>query len=236
MDVPATYTNTWDQPSQLSFNCPSCKSHYSWSTSLPSARQPIFPVSCDCGVTFSVRSPIKIASATSPVVPSRASRPDVRRISIGAFALSILAFLLPFMSVSCQGQKFHTFSGRDLVMGADVESKDMFSGAKKTEHVPANPLAILALVAAVAGAAAAISNKTETPLAGICAAAGVALLLWLKSKLETDSINQTQGMVLVQPEFGFWAAVILLGIAAFCNFGLLQRLLASTAQAGTAKT
>ena len=78
---------------------------------------------------------------------------DLRKISVGSFALSIVVFLLPFMSVSCQGQKFHTFSGRELVTGTDIDNKDMFSGATKTEHVPASPLALFSLLAAVAGAA-----------------------------------------------------------------------------------
>ena len=130
------------------------------------------------------------------------------------------------MSVSCQGQKVHTLSGRELVTGTDIQQKDMFSGHSKGEHVPANPFAIFAFAAAAAGALATVSSKTESKIAGILGVIGAVLLVGLKSNAETDMTNKTQGMAQVQMEFGFWCALLLLVIAALSSFGLFGRLVA----------
>jgi hypothetical protein len=112
---------------------------------------------------------------------------------------------------------------------------DMFSGATKTEHIPANPLAVCALLSAVAGLAATFSVKSGSPLAGALAAASAVLLVVMKSRIEADTITRSQGMVQVQAELGFWAAVVLLVIAALSSFGLLKSLM-SGAQSGGAGT
>jgi len=231
---------------RVTFACPGCSAPYSWSTALPSAKQHLFSVSCEaCGVAFSVRNPEGLFSATSPVVSEATEAPrsehktpaavvpaaglTTRKISIGSFAASIFAFLLPFMAVTCQGQKVHTFSGRELVTGGDIETTDMF-GNKSKKHMSPEPLAALALLAAVIGFVAAVSSKAQVPIAGICAVVGVGLLFWLKAKLETDAVNQTQGMVQIQPQFGFWLAMVLLASAAIVNFGVLERLFRMNAE------
>jgi hypothetical protein len=166
-----------------------------------------------------------------PPPPPPTVAPMGKKVSLITFAAAVAVFLLPFMSVSCQGQKVHTFSGLEMAIGADVEQADMFSGAKKTEHVKANPLATLALLAAAAGATVTFLSKAESPLAGILGAAGAALLVMLKANVGTDMVNRSQGMAQVQSEFGFWAAILLLGAGALCSFGLLGRLLGGSATA-----
>lgn len=66
MEVTAVVTSDY-----LSFDCPSCKTAFSWSSAMPSAREHVFPVACEsCGVTFSVRNPSAVGVATSPLVAS----------------------------------------------------------------------------------------------------------------------------------------------------------------------
>jgi hypothetical protein len=99
MEVQATHINTWDQPSQLSFDCPSCNSHFSWSTALPAPKQEMFSVLCDCGVTFAVRNPLKFASR---VAPSRGQHGASRRVLVWSGGI-LISFFLPWFQILGHG-------------------------------------------------------------------------------------------------------------------------------------
>jgi hypothetical protein len=232
---------------RLSFSCPQCDSTFSWQTE----RMQLAPASVsalceDCGRSFSVRNPYAVLAATSPLVgastqspiiasPATAAAsgaqqavltittPAARKFSIGSFVVALVAFLLPFSTLTCQGQKFHSFSGVQLVKGGQIESKDFFGG-KQVQKFPPEPLAIFAFLAAIAGLVITVSGKSESAQAGIAAAAGAGLLLWLKTKIESDVMKQGQGMVGVEFGFGFWLALLALAVGAAVNFGILQKI------------
>ncbi len=72
------------------------------------------------------------------------------KASPAIFLASILCFLLPFITVSCGGQKVGSFSGLQLATGTTVNQPQMF-GPAQSEKVESEPMATIAILCAVAG-------------------------------------------------------------------------------------
>jgi hypothetical protein len=129
------------------------------------------------------------------------------------FSAVIITFLFTFANVSCQGQHVASLSGFQLAFGTEVVKNDLWGNAKR-EKVHAEPLALLALLAAAAGAALSLIGPATRRLTTLAAGGGAVLLLLLNSKLERDATIQSSGMLDVSPGAGLILAVILFIVSA----------------------
>lgn len=129
---------------------------------------------------------------------------QARKFSPALYALIIFCFLLPFISLSCSGQKVMTLTGLQMVTGTQIQ---MVTGTQKIE---AEPLAILALLTAICGLVISFMKmKNISLISVIISIAGVVFLFLLKNKLDNDIISQGQGMVEIEYEYGYWFALLL---------------------------
>jgi len=132
----------------------------------------------------------------------------IKTLSPAIFALVILCFFLPWVTVSCGGQRIATFSGIQMVAGTTVEEPQMF-GPPKKRKVEAEPLALLAFLSAACGFAISfIRNKKGAILTSITSGMGLIFLLLLKSKLDNEAVRQGEGILQVHYMTGFYLAII----------------------------
>ena len=138
------------------------------------------------------------------------------KVSPGLFIVTILCFLLPFITVSCNGQKVATFSGIQLATGTTLEEPQVF-GRPQQKHVDPEPVASMALICAVAGLVLSFLGARAALAPAISGAVGALLLVVLQSKLESDLTRQAQGMFRLEYESGFVLALIFFLVAAAWN-------------------
>ncbi len=138
---------------------------------------------------------------------------ETKKLSPVLFGIALLGYFLPFVTVSCQGQKVASFTGTELVFGTTVQEPQMF-GPPKAHRIDAEPLAVLAFLCCLAGFGLGFAKSRNSEI-GTAAVAGVGFiaLLLLRSKLENQALRQSSGAFQVVYEFGFWL-VVLLSVAA----------------------
>lgn len=137
------------------------------------------------------------------------------KASPAIFLASVLCFLLPFITVSCGGQKVGSFSGLQLATGTTVNQPQMF-GPAQSEKVESEPMATIAILCAVAGLG--LSFLRRMPLApAIAAAIGAMSLFLMKSRLDDKIVKQGQGVLQVDYNVGYSLAVLLLIAGAAWN-------------------
>lgn len=124
-------------------------------------------------------------------------------------ALALICFFLPFVTVSCQGQKLMTLSGIQLVTGTTIQEPQMF-GPPKPMKLSAEPLAVAAFLCGLVGLAVGLIGKGrgQTVAAALAALAAVFLLI-LKSRVESEAIKQAGGLFQVEFGGGYWATLAL---------------------------
>lgn len=142
-----------------------------------------------------------------------------RKISSAIFGIALICFLLPWVNVSCQGQKVASFTGIQLVTGTTIEEPQIFGPAKKRK-INGETFAILAFLAVIAGCIFSFSKgKIGSAAPVVAGGIGVVLLFLLKSKIDGDVMKQTGGMLLVNYAIGFYLTLILslsgLGVNAY---------------------
>lgn len=146
-----------------------------------------------------------------------------RKLSPALFALVLVCFFLPFVSVSCAGQKIQTFSGIRLVTGTSVKQPGML-GQSQTQKVSPEPSAIVAFLFVLAGIAAGFTKARTADIASaFSATVGVVFLFALQSKLNGEVGREGQGLIQVDYEIGFYLAVIMLLFTAVLNVFLLMQ-------------
>ena len=125
------------------------------------------------------------------------------------FAGTVLCFFLPFVSISCQGTKLHTFTGQQLATGTTMSQPQMF-GPPKTQKVEPNAFAGIAFFCSAAGVALCLVGRKM--LRGTALAAGVGSASLLAMKVQLDQQIQKDGMGVAENkyEFGFFMALLLL--------------------------
>ncbi|MFN3413181.1 MAG: hypothetical protein ACK42L_03875 [Thermoanaerobaculum sp.] len=144
----------------------------------------------------------------------------VKPLSLGGFALALLCFLFPWVSVSCPGQSAQLFrlTGVQLAMGTSVEEPSLF-GSSSQRKIPGEPLALAALGCGVVGLIMAlVSGRGAKIVAAVVAGAGTLVLLLLKSKVEGDIAREAQGMLEAHWEPGYWIAWVGLVAALLGNY------------------
>ena len=141
-----------------------------------------------------------------------------KKISPAVFGIIIICFFLPFMDVSCIGQKVMSFSGIQMVTGTTIQQPSMFGEKTKSQKVDPEPLAIATFACVIAGLLLSfIKNRKSAILPASCAGIGIATLLMLKSKIDSDVLKEGGGMIQVGYVFGFWSILLLLIIAVLLN-------------------
>jgi hypothetical protein len=134
---------------------------------------------------------------------------NARKLSPAIFGIVIICFFLPFVNVTCQGQKVASFSGFQLVGGTTIEQSGGWGG-KQVRNVSGEPLALFAFLATIAGLALSFYRRDKSAIAPAAVSGiGLILLLVLKSKLDSDILKQGGGMLQLEYSVGFWMAFIL---------------------------
>jgi hypothetical protein len=122
------------------------------------------------------------------------------------FCAVAISFLFTFANISCQGQRVASLSGFQLAFGTEIANSDMW-GNQRREKVPAEPLALCALVAAVAGAILVLAGPLVRRLTTLLGGLGALLLMILINKMARDATLRSSGMLEVTPGSGLIAAI-----------------------------
>ncbi len=130
-------------------------------------------------------------------------------IRIAPFVVGVLCFLLPFVQVSCGGQKIASFTGVQLATG--FEFNPNMGGSSNIKVVPAETRAIVALIALVLGILFSISKeRIMAILATLAAGVAVGAMILLMIKWNGEFTKNTTAGVSMGYDIGFW----LVGLAA----------------------
>ncbi len=144
--------------------------------------------------------------------------PNLRKLSPILFGFALFCFVLPFLSISTKGflgdsHKLGTLNGLELVIGPEL----------RNQKQNPEPLAILALVATLAGLAFSLFKekilsveKNFLIASTIAGAGGCLLLLLLKMQIDGEA-SRVMGMAGVSYEAGFWLAFLALLAAGGVN-------------------
>jgi uncharacterized membrane protein YozB (DUF420 family) len=112
------------------------------------------------------------------------------------------------VNLSCQGQHVATFTGLELVTGTTIQQQEAI-GQSQNKKADPEPLAIAVLLLTVLGLALSFQKGGKASLIpAIMGALTFILLFLLKSKIEADAANQSQGAIHTEYAFGFWLVLI----------------------------
>lgn len=143
---------------------------------------------------------------------------QMTKISAALFGVALISFFLPFVDVSCQGQKMATFTGIQLVTGTTIEQPSMFGERHQNQKVDPEPLAILAFASAIVGLGLSFLRGRKLAIVpAIAGVAGLVLLLLLKSKIDNEAMREGGGVLRAEYEVGFWLTFLLFIAAAGLN-------------------
>jgi len=141
----------------------------------------------------------------------------IKKLSPATFGIALICFLLPWVRISCQGERVASFSGIQLVTGTAIEEPQMF-GPKKERKVNGEPLAILAFLTAIAGFGIGfLKGKKWRIGSAIASGVGIILLFMLKSKLNNDILRESENVLQVDYGVGFYLTLIFFFFAILVN-------------------
>jgi hypothetical protein len=150
---------------------------------------------------------------------------SVRNLARVAQTVALLAFLLPWVTVSCQGQVLASVSGANLALGS-VTVRNPMTGVAES-HSSSPDLAILLALLMIAGGLV-LTFRAEWPKAALANLAGsaVALVLIVYKVLLAGSATAASAasrrgdfdsgfarMISVDTAIGFWLACLALAAA-----------------------
>jgi hypothetical protein len=145
-----------------------------------------------------------------------------KKISPAIFGIALICFVLPFVTVSCQGQKLATLTGIQLITGTTIKQPSM-TGKKQVQKVRGEPLAALVFLCVAAGMGlSCLKGKKSAIAPAVTGGIGLILLLLLKIKLDRDIFREGEGILQLEYGAGFWFVLILLLFAIGLNFYLMQ--------------
>jgi len=138
---------------------------------------------------------------------------ETKKLSPVLFGVALLGYFLPFVTVSCQGQKVASFTGTELVFGTTVQQPQMF-GPPEAHRIDGEPLAVLAFLGCLAGLGLGFAKSRNSEI-GTAVVAGITfiVLMLLRSKLEDQALRRSSGAFQVVYEFGFWLVVVFIAAA-----------------------
>lgn len=139
------------------------------------------------------------------------------KVSPVLFVVTVLCFLLPFVTVSCNGTKVATLSGTELAFGTTIEQPQIFGQARVKQRTDVEPVATIAFLIAIAGIVVGFLAARVPLASAITGALGALFLLILMSKLSSDVGKQAQGVFQIEYGAGFIMALLLFIAAAGWN-------------------
>lgn len=142
------------------------------------------------------------------------SQPNSQRRALRAmpFLLALGCFLMPFVMVSCQGQRVAQLNGYQLAFGTTVERTEPFSGRTEAKKIDGDPAALVMVLVTAAAGALAVLGRGQAGAKLTMLAGGVALgaAVWLKLRLDEQIQRQGEGLFRIEYEGGYFACVLLL--------------------------
>lgn len=143
----------------------------------------------------------------------------LQKVSPAVFALGIVLFFMPFVSISCQGHKLVSLTGIQLSLGGEIKSPGMFGPTGQVRRTEPDFWATMALASLGTGLVLILHKQLKTTLppaiaAGICAFS----VLALKAKAENEVAAQGLGLQL-SFDPAFWL-VLLLSVALAALHGI----------------
>lgn len=143
-----------------------------------------------------------------------------RGLSATLFLLGALSFLMPWLTLSCDGKPVDSATGSELVTGKKIGERG---------QLERQTCAIACLVSLIAGivVAVAIRKPSDSAIANALvalAAAAFALLTWwnLNQQVQGDARQHgLRGAVAVEPALGMWLCLAGLATIVVINAGAL---------------
>jgi len=123
--------------------------------------------------------------------------------------VTVLCFLLPFITVSCNGKQIASLSGTELAFSSSVEQPQVFGGGTAKRQIDAEPLATIAFLCAIAGIAVGFLVARVPLVSAIVGAVGTLFLLFLMGKVSGDAGKQAQGLLEINYGAGFILSLLL---------------------------
>ncbi len=133
-----------------------------------------------------------------------------RKLSPAVLVLALICFFLPFASFSCQGHEVASFTGIQLATGTTIKHPEVF-GPPMSQKVDPEPLAVLALLSVLAGAGLCfLKGKKGAVSSGALAVLGIIFMAALRSKLNGEALQQTEGAIQVNYGAGYYLSLVFL--------------------------
>jgi len=129
--------------------------------------------------------------------------------SVLIFVGSVLCFFLPFVTVSCGGVTAFTLTGQQLATGTTLTQPQPF-GPPQTQKVSPDPFAVAAGLCAIVGIVLSLIGRRLASGAAISGGVGAVSLLIMRSRLNDQLQNQSQGLAKATYETGFTLTLLLL--------------------------
>jgi hypothetical protein len=136
--------------------------------------------------------------------------------SILLFAGSVLCFFLPFVTVSCGGQKLITLSGQQLATGSTIQEPMAF-GPAKAQKTGVNPFASIAAICAIVGVGLSLAGTRHATATAVSGAVGTVSLGIMGARMGDQVQHATQGIGQANLEIGFTLTFLLLVAATAWN-------------------
>jgi hypothetical protein len=150
----------------------------------------------------------------------------------------LLCFLLPFVSVTCSGQRVVTAKGLDFVLGAEVQvdegleeafqDLEDFGGealpAEADDRIDPNIFAIVAFGAAAIGLLLALVLRDRRRARSAMIASGLVALSLIAFRIDVGGdAEDGGGVVSVDYRIGYWGAIVLALVALLAHGSELWR-------------
>ena len=127
-------------------------------------------------------------------------------IRIAPYMIGIACFILPFIQISCSGEKVMSFTGVQLVTGSEMANPM----SEEKQKIPPEPTAIIALVALVLGVVFAIQiSRGGAILSAVSGGFAVISMIALKTNMDAEIMKEAGGMAIsADYQMGFWGVCI----------------------------
>lgn len=120
----------------------------------------------------------------------------------------VIAFLLPFVTVSCEGHEVASIAGVQFAIGGPIEISDGVSDSGDEENVDIEPWATAGILLAIASAIIAfVPKRWRTGALFLLGIGGAVSLVLLRVTLETEFGELRSAGAVVTYTWGWWLAV-----------------------------
>jgi hypothetical protein len=157
---------------------------------------------------------------------------QIKKFSPAAFIIIIFCFFMPFVSITCSGQKVVSLTGIKLITGGEYKTQSMFDkketpedesefkkDLEKEQNIDPQPMALFALLMAIIALVLSfIQQKVPALICMIVSILGAAFLLLLKANLDSDIPSDAELVIQVEYQFWYWFALLLFIVGAILEW------------------